>query len=51
MAEPGMTNIYWIKLMAAADVYPLSPNDRRPCSVELPNPTFWQRNLSLLKWE
>ena len=32
---------------------PASPTDRRPCCacVELPNPTFWQRNLSSLKWE
>ena len=22
-----------------------------PACVELPNPTFWQRNLSSLKWE
>ena len=32
---------------------PPSPTDRRQCCacVELPNPTFWQRNLSSLKWE
>ena len=30
-------------------VVPPSPTDRRPCCVELPNPTFWQRNLSSLK--
>ena len=32
---------------------PSSPTDRRPCCacVELPNPTFWQRHLSSLKWE
>ena len=32
---------------------PSPPTDRRPCGacVDLPNPTFWQRNLSSLKWE
>ena len=25
------------------DVVLSSPTDRRPCCVELPNPTFWQR--------
>ena len=32
---------------------PLDPTFRSPCCacVELPNPTFWQRNLSSLKWE
>ena len=33
------------------DVVPSSPTDRRPCCEELPNPIFWQRNLSSLKWE
>ena len=32
---------------------PSPPTDRRLCCacVELPIPTFWQRNLSSLKWE
>ena len=28
-----------------------SLTDRRPCCVEFPSPTFWQRNLSSFKWE
>ena len=36
-----------LRLKTGGDVFPSSPTYRRPCS----NPTFWQRNLSFLKWE
>ena len=32
------------KLKSGGTRPPSSPTDRRPCCVELPNPTFWQKN-------